>query len=166
MKINKGMVAGFVAGGFLGAVSGFALGIYLLPILVAGEGASEIEISAARENEVRSGIFRRDLPGSDTFHWGDGTLVESMETDKYYYTLEGSISPGPDYKFYLTPEYVDTEDAFLAIKDRSKRVASLNTFENFRVSVDAALNPQQYSAVVIWCERFAQFITATTLTKH
>ncbi len=166
MKVTKGAVAGFVLGGFLGVVAGFALGIYLLPILVAGEGASAVEISAAKENAVRSGVFRRDLPGSDAFHWGEGTLVESMEANKVYYTLEGRLAPGPDYKLYLTPEYVDTEAAFLAIKDRSKRVASLDTFENFRVSVDAAVNPQQYPAIVVWCERFAQFITAATLTTR
>ena len=165
MKINKGVIAGFIVGALVGIAPGFVLGIYFLPILIAEEGASAVEISTARENAARSGVFLRDLPGSDAFHWGEGAIVESMEADKYYYTLEGSLAPGPDYKLYLTPEYVDTEAAFLAIKNRSKRVASLRTFENFRVSVDAALNPQQYPAIVVWCERFGKFITAATLKK-
>ena len=40
------------------------------------------------------------------------------------------------------------------------RVGDVNTFENFIVPVPASIDPQAYSAVIIWCESFGQFITA------
>ena len=165
MRINKAFIVGLIVGGLAGIAPGFMLGVYFLPILVAEEGASVAEVAAAKEQAVREGIFRKNLPGSDAFHWGEGTLVESMEDGQYYFTLEGSVAPGPNYKLYLTPEFVDTEEAFLAIKDRSVLVASLATFDNFRVSVPAKIDPDRYPAVIIWCERFKRFITAATLMK-
>jgi len=32
---------------------------------------------------------------------------------------EGKLAPGPDYKLYLTKEFVEHEDEFLPIKDAS-----------------------------------------------
>jgi hypothetical protein len=57
-----------------GLVIGFGLGVYFLPILTAEKGLDSdvlIELQASAE---RSGTFTRDLPGSDAFHWGDGTV--------------------------------------------------------------------------------------------
>jgi hypothetical protein len=33
-----------------------------------------------------------------------------------YFRLDGTISPGPDYRLYLAPEFVDDGAGFLAIK--------------------------------------------------
>ena len=84
-----------------GGVSGFGLGIYLLPILVAEEGLSQSELtqlSAHPQDQIRRGIFIRDLPGSDAFHWGEGEIFASPER----IWLDGHIAPGPDYRLYLT----------------------------------------------------------------
>ena len=75
-------------------------------------------------------------------------------------TLAGRLAPGPDYKLYLSPEFVETEADFLRLKPRMARVGDVRTFENFVVPVPPAIDPAGYSAVVIWCERFGQFITA------
>ena len=40
------------------------------------------------------------------------------------------------------------------------RVGDVRTFENFVVPVPADIDPAKYTAVVVWCETFAQFITA------
>ena len=40
------------------------------------------------------------------------------------------------------------------------RVGDVKTFENFVVAVPAAIKLAKYSAVIIWCETFSQFITA------
>ena len=40
------------------------------------------------------------------------------------------------------------------------RVGDVRTFENFIVAVPQGIDPANYSAVVVWCEAFGQFITA------
>ena len=75
-------------------------------------------------------------------------------------SLMGRIAPGPDYKLYLTPEFVETEEDFERIKSRSVRVGDVKTFENFIVPVPPSVDVSRYSTVVVWCESFSQFITA------
>jgi hypothetical protein len=40
------------------------------------------------------------------------------------------------------------------------RIGEVKTFENFVVAVPANVDPAAYSAVIVWFERFGQFITA------
>jgi hypothetical protein len=41
-----------------------------------------------------------------------------------------------------------------------QRVGDVRTFQNFLVPVPDGVDPARYSAVIVWCERFGQFITA------
>ena len=137
-------------------LGGFALGIYLLPILIAPSAPEVSEVQAVSESAMFTGTFRRDLQDSDALHWGEGTVSIGPEV----ITFEGSLSPGPDYKLYLSPEFVETEADFNRLKSDMVRVGDVRTFENFIVPVPASIDPQQYSAVIVWCETFGQFITA------
>ena len=161
--LNLSLLIGIVLGGMAALPIGFGLGVYYLPILVASEGASDSVVAAAKSEAMIQAKFRRDLPGSDAYHWGEGTLHLTQEGGQYFFTLEGRVSPGPDYKLYLMPEYVEDEAGFLAIKARSVRVADITGFDNFRVDVPMSIDPTQYPAVIIWCERFREFITAGRL---
>ena len=161
--INKSLFIGFVLGGLAALPVGFGLGVYYLPILVASDGASRTQVAAAKSDAMISASFRRDLKGSDGFHWGEGTLHLTREGGQYFFTLDGQVSPGPDYKLYLTPEYVEDEASFLALKERSVRVADITGFDNFRLDVPMSIDPTQYPAVIIWCERFGEFITSGRL---
>lgn len=161
--INKSLFIGIVLGGIGALPLGFGLGVYYLPILVASEGASDAVVAAAKSDAMIQADFRKDLKGSDGFHWGEGTLHLTREGGQYFFTLDGSVSPGPDYKLYLTPEYVEDEAEFLAVKARSVRVADITGFENFRVDVPMSIDPTNYLAVIIWCERFGEFITSGRL---
>ncbi len=134
----------------------FAAGIYVLPILTASESASAVELQLAAENARHTGRFERGLPGSDALHWADGKLTITDTSIAF----EGDVAPGPDYKIYLVPEFVDTQASFVAIKARAARVGDLKTFGNFVVPLPADVNPAQYTSVVIWCERFSKFISA------
>ncbi|WP_354686834.1 DM13 domain-containing protein [Cupriavidus necator] len=136
--------------------AGFAAGIYVLPILTAQAGASAEQVQAVSQQARYSGIFRKDLAGSDALHWANGRLHVSAQAIAF----EGEVAPGPDYRVYLAPEFVDTEEAFLRIKDRALQVSELKTFGNFTVALPAGVDPGKYRAVVIWCERFGQFISA------
>ena len=64
----------------------------------------------------------------------------------------GKLAPGPDYKLYLSPEFVETEADFLRLKPKMVRVGDVKTFENFIVPVPAGVDPARYSAVIVWCE--------------
>ena len=138
------------------AFAGFAAGIYVLPILIAPPAPSVAEVAAKAGVAAYSAQFRRDLKDSDAFHWGEGRVTVGKDA----ITLVGKLAPGPDYKLYLSPEFVETEAEFLRLKPRMVRVGDVKTFENFVVSVPANVDPAAYTAVIVWCERFGQFITA------
>jgi hypothetical protein len=70
------------------------------------------------------------------------------------------LAPGPDYKLYLSPEFVETEAEFTRLKSRMVRVGDVRTFENFVVSVPESIDVSSYNTAIVWCESFGQFITA------
>ncbi len=135
---------------------GFALGIYMLPILIAPPAPSNTEVAAHAAKARYVGKFRRDLKGSDALHWGEGTVTLSAKNVAF----EGELAPGPDYKLYLSPEFVETEADFERLKPGMVRVGDVKTFKNFYVSVPDSIDPSNYNTVVVWCETFSQFITA------
>ena len=149
--------AAFLAASHLLALFiGFGAGIYLLPILIAPEPPSDSVVRAMAGDAEFSGQFVRELEDSDALHWGEGTVYVGPES----IALQGEISPGPDYKLYLSPEFVETEAEFLRLKPAMVRVGDIKTFQNFVVAVPPSLDVSEYVAVIVWCETFGQFITA------
>ena len=137
-------------------VIGFGAGIYVLPILTAPPAPSDSEITAMSSMATYSGEFRKELKDSDALHWGEGKISVGPK----FITLNGRLAPGPDYKLYLSPEFVETEVDFNRLKSMMSRVSDVKTFENFVVEVPSDIDPSQYSAVIIWCESFGEFITS------
>jgi hypothetical protein len=135
---------------------GFALGIYALPILTAPSAPTTSEAASAASQAAYTGHFRRDLKDSDLLHWGEGTLSVGPKS----IVLVGKLAPGPDYKLYLSPEFVETETDFKRLKSRMVRVGDVRTFENFVVSVPENIDVSRYDTAIVWCESFGQFITA------
>lgn len=135
---------------------GFALGVYLLPILIAPEGPSTEQVKRQATTATFTGTFRRDLKDSDPLHWGEGTVSVGVRS----IGLTGEVAPGPDYKLYLSPEFVETKADFLRHKASMERVGDVKTFNNFLVAVPESIDVSRYTTVVIWCETFSQFITA------
>lgn len=138
------------------ALFGFALGIYLLPILTAPPSPSESEVIAATQSAMYTGKFQKDLKGSDFLHWGEGDISVGKEQIVFH----GKIAPGPDYKLYLSPEFVEDEAQFNAVKSRMIKIGDIKTFENFIISLSASAMPEKYNTAVVWCETFGEFITA------
>ncbi len=136
--------------------AGFALGIYMLPILIAPPAPTESEVKAASADATYTAEFRRDLKGSDALHWGEGTV----SIGKTSISLMGKLAPGPDYKLYLSPQYVEDEAEFNPLKAQMVRVADVKTYENFVVEVPAGIDPSNYTTVIVWCETFGEFITS------
>ena len=135
---------------------GFAVGVYALPILIAPASPEASSITAQASSARYKGEFRRNLKGSDALHWGEG-LVSVGPTS---IGLDGKLAPGPDYKLYLSPEFVETEADFKRHRFTMVRVGDVKTFETFLVPVPAGVDVSQYNTVIVWCETFSQFITA------
>ena len=136
--------------------TGFALGIYFLPILTAPDSPDAQVLAQAAETAEYSAALDRNLPGSDGFHWGEGTISVTSESIVH----QGELSPGPDYKVYLTTQFVDDEASFEAIKSEAVLIGDVKTFDGFLLDVPAGVNVEDYTTVVVWCEAFGEFITA------
>jgi hypothetical protein len=137
-------------------VAGFGLGIYVLPILTAPEPPSTTELAMLASGASYRAEFRRDLKDSDALHWGEGSVSVGAKA----IALMGQLAPGPDYKLYLSPEFVETEVDFNRLKASMARVGDVKTFTNFVVPVPGTIDPSRYNTVVVWCEAFGQFITS------
>jgi hypothetical protein len=137
-------------------VVGFMLGVYLLPIITAPEGPGEAELAQSAEAALFEAALTRDLKGSDFLHWGEGTI--SVTPSQVVH--EGALAPGPDYKLYLSKEFVEDEDGFFRIKDTARQLGDIKTFDGFIVDVPADVDVADYSTVIVWCESFSEFITA------
>ncbi|MFQ3235104.1 MAG: hypothetical protein ACI9C4_000658 [Paraglaciecola sp.] len=135
---------------------GVALGIYMLPILIAPTSPTESEVTELSSQAQYSAIFKKNRKDSDSFHWGEGLV--SIGSD--YITLIGNLAPGPDYKLYLSTEFVETEADFNRLKANMALVGNVKTFENFAVKIPQDIRLSRYNTVIVWCETFGEFITS------
>lgn len=137
-------------------VVGIALGIYLLPILTAPPSPEASMLEERAADAAYSVQLTRDLKGSDFLHWGEGTI--SLTATQIIH--EGELAPGPDYKVYLVPEFVEDEVEFEALRDASVQVGDVKTFGGFLIDLPQDVSIEDYTTVLIWCESFGEFITA------
>ncbi len=135
---------------------GFAAGIYTLPILIATKGPDQQVVTGAASAALYKGRFERNLKGSDRLHWGEGDVFILRDGVVH----SGKLAPGPDYRVYLAPQFVDTKEGFLAIKGASRAVGEVKSFDGFVVVVPPGVDVAQFNTVVVWCEAFSAFITA------
>jgi hypothetical protein len=138
------------------AVGAFAAGIYTLPILTASAPPAANELDAVFAAARFRARFERKLAGSDALHWGEGDVALSDRA----IALRGRLAPGPDYRLYLVPEFVDTEAAFEAIKPGALQLGMVRRFENFVVPLPPGTDLAAHTTVLVWCETFREFITA------
>ncbi len=136
--------------------AGFALGVYLLPILAAPPPPAAQALQAAASGARYQARFVRNLPGSDPLHWGEGEVTVGDAA----VTLRGRLAPGPAYRLYLVPRFVDDGPAFQAVQAQSLPLGEIRSFENFIVPVPPGTPLERYDTVLVWCEAFSQFITA------
>jgi hypothetical protein len=151
-RVWLGLAASHAA---VGAV-GFAGGIYTLPLLIAPPPPPADELAALHQAATYRGVFRRDLPGSDRLHWGEGDVAVGPSAVAH----TGRLAPGPDYQLYLSPAFVDDEASFLALKPRMRHVGPVKGFEGFVLPLPAGVDLAAFDTVVVWCESFGEFITA------
>ncbi|MBC7007262.1 MULTISPECIES: DM13 domain-containing protein [unclassified Pseudoalteromonas] len=136
--------------------AGFMAGIYSLPILTEQPAP---EIKTLEQHQTRalfSAEFKPDLKGSDRLHYGDGMVYLTNDA----ISMQGTLSPGPDYQLYLSRNFIDNEADFLAQKGTMQRVAGVRSFNGFKLVVPQGIDVSDYNTVIIWCESFEEFITA------
>lgn len=151
----KRLFLGIASHGFVLCL-GFALGIYLLPILTAPPAPKQEVLPQAAESAMFSADSTRELRGSDLLHWGEGKISLTPEQIVH----EGRLSPGPDYKLYLVKEFVEHEDEFLPVKETAQLIGDIKSFEGFILDVPQGVDISEYTTALIWCEAFSEFITA------
>ena len=154
MNFRKGLLLAATHAAALGA--GFAAGIYALPILTAPPAPDLATVWDAARGSTYTGRFSRDRKDSDALHWGEGELLIGPSSVSFI----GELAPGPDYKLYLSPEFVETEADFNRLKPRMVQVGNVKTFDNFVVTLPAGVDPARFHAAIVWCEAFGQFITS------
>ena len=160
--MKKTLIFGLLVSHLIVGGIGFAAGIYLLPILIAPPAPDLATVTEAVRNSEFVGEFSRDRQDSDALHWGEGEVSIGSKA----ITFRGRLAPGPDYRLYLSPEFVETEQDFNRLKSTMVQVGQVRTFENFMVPVPADIEPSQYNTVVIWCESFGQFITSAEYQRR
>jgi len=135
---------------------GFAAGIYFLPILTAPPAPEASVLEESAQGAMFSAQLTRELRGSDRLHWGEGQI--SLTPTRIVH--QGKLAPGPDYKLYLVPEFVEHEEEFAPLRDRALRVGDVKSFDGFILDVPPDVDLEAYTTVLIWCEAFSEFITA------
>lgn len=144
-----------VAGG------GFMMGIYLLPIITAPSAPKFSSLEPTIQSREFRGQFSRERVDSDLLHWGEGEV--SINADNIVFL--GKLAPGPDYRLYLSPVFVETEADFNRLKSSMVQVGEVKTFENFMIPIPVGVEPSQYTSLIVWCETFGQFITSGRYAK-
>ncbi|WP_295546611.1 DM13 domain-containing protein [uncultured Pseudacidovorax sp.] len=140
----------------VGLVLGTGLGIYWLPILMAPPPPTEAQIGTVAAQAAYKVEMRGDLKGNDLLHWAQGELL----VGPWAIALRGSVAPGPDYRLYLSPTFVQTAEEFEQHRSEMVQVGQVRTFDNFVVTVPATADIGSHTTVVIWCEAFGKFIGA------
>ncbi len=143
-------------------VLGFALGIYTLPILTAPEAPKTDILSKALQQSNYIGSFSSDRIDSDFLHYGQGQFSVGPDNISFI----GTLTPGPHFKVYLSPTFVETKADFLAHKPDMVKVGDVDTFNNFRVALPPNIEPSEFNTVIIWCESFEQYITSGRYTSR
>ena len=152
--MRKTLLLAFTHLAFAGA--GFMGGLYALPILMAPDAPHVQDATILKSSASYTGEFSRDRIDSDFLHWGQGAVYLNSEA----ITFDGTLAPGPAYRLYLSPQFVETESAFEELKSQMVEIGPVSTFENFVLAVPDDIDLSEFNTVIVWCESFSQFITS------
>jgi hypothetical protein len=161
--MNIRLVAGFLAGGVLGAAAGFALGIFVYPYLFLADIVAAETVNDAQRKVLARGSFIHANP-SDPIHYGKGrvTVYEKL----LHLEPDFEVGPGPKFHVYLVPERNVTPSTPVA----STMFVDLGRLKAFKGSQNYPLPPgidlARYGSAVIWCEQFGVLISPAALSAE
>ncbi|WP_144213536.1 DM13 domain-containing protein [Shewanella donghaensis] len=154
--MKKSVVLSLIGSHSLVLAIGFAAGIYYLPILTAPKSPETASIQTLAKQHLFETTFSTERQDSDLLHWGEGQVFISQNDISFI----GNLSPGPDFKLYLSKTFIETEADFKREKTNLLQVGDINTFENFIVPITDDVKVAEFNTVIVWCESFGQFITS------
>jgi Electron transfer DM13 len=151
----------FIIGGLLGAVAGFAAGIFVYPYIFLADivAAERVENLGAKQT-LATGTFIHANP-SDPIHHGRGNVT--VYEDLIHLEGDFEVGPGPKFHVYLVPEKNVTPDTDVA-KTMFVDLGRLKAFkgsQNYPVPLGVEL--RRFGSVVIWCEHFGVLISPASL---
>lgn len=158
----KRLIYGFIVGGVLGVVFGFALGIFFYPYIFLADIVAEEGLADAGDRPVvASGEFVHANP-SDPVHYGRGAVTVYEGLVRLEPDFE--VGPGPKYHVYLVPEAEVTPET--AVDETMYvdlgRLRAFKGSQNYPVPEGAT--PTDFGSVVIWCEQFGVLISPAQLS--
>jgi hypothetical protein len=151
----------FIVGGLLGAVAGFAAGIFIYPYVFLADivAADKVENVAAKK-VVAKGTFIHANP-ADPIHHGRGGLT--VYDGLVHLESDFEVGPGPKFHVYLVPEKNVVPDTPVA-KTMYVDLGRLKAFKGSQnYPVPAGVDVTRYGSVVIWCEHFGVLISPAEL---
>ena len=114
------------------------------------------DVQSVTNQALYTATFQKDRKDSDFLHWGEGSLSIGTE----YLAFVGKLAPGPDYKLYFSPTFIETEDEFNKHKSKMRNVGEVKSFERFTIRLPDDIRLDDYNTVIVWCETFGEFITS------
>ncbi len=164
----KKLILGFVVGGAVGALIGFAGCIFIFPYWFPPPPAAEVVANLGEQKALSRGDFIHANP-SDPVHWGKGrvTLYERKEGDRLvHFENDFEVGPGPRFHVYVVDRAeVRSNTDFLASKATDLgRLRSFRGSQNYPVPAGVKLAEQK--SVVVWCKEFGVLITPATLARQ
>lgn len=157
----KKAILGFLFGGVLGGLAGFAIGIFVYPyIFLADIVAMERIEDVEGKTLVARGEFIHANP-SDPVHYGSGRVA--VYGDVVHLQQDFTVGPGPAFHVYLVPEKTVTPDTKVA-QTMFVDLGRLRAFKGSQLySIPAGVDLKNYGSVVIWCAKFGVLISPATL---
>jgi hypothetical protein len=156
------VLAGFMAGGVLGVVAGFALGIFVYPYVFLADivAMEKVEGRGGRKVLAR-GTFVHANP-SDPIHYGKGGV--SVYAGLLHLEPDFEVGPGPKFHVYLVPDknVVPTTQVARTMFVDLGRLKAFKGSQNY--AVPPGVDVGRYGSVVIWCEQFGVLISPAALS--
>ena len=109
------------------------------------------------------GLGVRSLPTLTAEKGLDTVVIEPLSQSAFREGIFVRDLPGPDYRLYLIPKYVEKGLEFMQIKADSIQIGPIKAFEFFLLDISADFEVTNFPAALILCEAFGQFITAARL---
>jgi hypothetical protein len=155
----------FIIGGLLGAIGGFALGIFVYPYafladIVAKDKVEEKVQDPAQRKPRARGTFVHANP-SDPIHYGKGRVT--VYGALLHLEPDFEVGPGPKFHVYLVPEteVVPSTNVAKTMYVDLGRLKAFKGSQNY--DIPAGVDPLKYGSVVIWCEHFGVLISPARL---
>jgi hypothetical protein len=148
-------------GAVLGAVGGFALGIFVYPYLFLSDivATERVDEKKARKT-VATGDFIHANP-RDPIHYGKGRVT--VYEDLVHLGSDFEVGPGPKFHVYLVPEanVVPSTNVARTMFVDLGRLKAFKGSQNY--PVPDGIDLKKYGNVVIWCEQFGVLISPAAL---